>query len=106
MTRHPLHASLVRSPLLAGAEPGFVVLEVCLILALLTVVGLHFVTVALALFWGTAVHGLFVWIAAKDPLASALYLRSLRRDRNQDYTPALARLIARPAPVPPLFAKG
>lgn len=93
MTEHPIHAALVRTPLLAGAEPGFVILEICTILALLVVVGLHLATIALAAFWGTVVHSLFVRIAARDPLTSALYLRSLR---SPTWAPATSRLDAPP----------
>lgn len=95
---HPIHAALIRTPLLAGAEPGFVILEICTILALLTVVGLHLATLALSIFWATVVHSLFVRLAAKDPLTSALYLRSLRAP---DWAAATSRLSAPPRSVRP-----
>lgn len=86
---HRFNPSLVRKPLLAGAEPGLVIVEVCGILGLLFLVGLHPVTIALAAFYGTVVHGFFVWLAAKDPQAAVLYLRSLRA---RDFYPATPRL--------------
>jgi len=95
---HPIHPSLVRKPLLAGAEPGLVIAEVCGILGLLFEVGLHPVTIGLAAFYGLAVHGFFVWLAGKDPQAATLYLRSLT---SRDVYPATPRLVAPARPVRP-----
>lgn len=74
---HPIHASLCRPVLFAGAEPAAVIVEVTTAFALVFGVGLHAATLLLAVFYLTVVHGLMVWIAKQDPQMSALYLRSL-----------------------------
>src|SRR6476661_5894343 len=74
---HPIHASLHRPVLFAGAEPPAVIVEVCTAFALVFGVGLHVATLLLAGFYLTVVHGLMVWVAKQDPQMSALYLRSL-----------------------------
>jgi type IV secretory pathway TrbD component len=74
---HPIHGSLCRPVLFAGAEPAAVILEVTTAFALVFGVGLHVATLLLAVFYLTVVHGLMVWIAKQDPHMSSLYLRSL-----------------------------
>ncbi len=91
-TAHPIYPSLVRAVLWGGVEPPIVVMEVTSALALVFVGGLHVATVAAAVFLVTAVHGTFAWIAAGDPLASQLYLRSLR---GRDYYAAQPGVHAR-----------
>jgi len=75
--QHPIHASLCRPVLFAGAEPAAVILEVTTAFALVFGVGFHVATLLLAVFYLTVVHGMMVWIAKQDPQMSALYLRSL-----------------------------
>jgi type IV secretory pathway TrbD component len=77
MEVHPIHPSLVRPVLFAGAEPAAAVLEGLTAGALLFGVGFHVATIALALFYLTVVHGVMVWVAKQDPHMSQLYLRSL-----------------------------
>lgn len=77
MEAHLIHASLFRPILFAGAEPSVVVLEVSTAFALIFGIGLHGVTVALAVFYVTAVHSVMVWVAKQDPQMTALYIRSL-----------------------------
>lgn len=74
---HPIHASLCRPVLFAGAEPAAVIVEVTTAFALLFGVGFHVATLLLALFYLTVVHGIMVWVAKQDPQMSGLYLRSL-----------------------------
>jgi type IV secretory pathway TrbD component len=74
---HVIHGSLIRPVLFAGAEPSVVIVECCVAFALLFVVGLHLVTVAIALFWLTAVHSVMVWVAKQEPQMTSLYVRSL-----------------------------
>jgi type IV secretory pathway TrbD component len=74
---HPIHASLVRPVLFAGAEPAAVIVEITTAFALVFGVGLHVATLLLALFYLTVVHSVMVWVAKQDPQMSALYLRSL-----------------------------
>lgn len=75
--QHPLHASLYRPVLFAGAEPAAVIVEVTTAFALVFGIGLHVATVLLAAFYLTVVHGVMVWIAKQDSQMSALYTRSL-----------------------------
>jgi type IV secretory pathway TrbD component len=92
LEEHVIHASLWRPILLAGAEPGFVIMEAAIVMGLLIVVGIHVVTVALAAVYATVVHAGAVWVTSQDPQISAVYLRSLVA---QDYYPAVARVSAR-----------
>ena len=75
--RHPIHASLHRPVLFAGAEPAAVIVEVSTAFALVFGVGLHVATVLLAGFYLTVVHGVMVWVAKQDSQMSILYIRSL-----------------------------
>ncbi len=86
---HVIHASLIRPVLLAGAEPAVVIVETCVVFALLFVVGVHLATIALAAFWLLVVHGLMVRVAKIEPLMTALYVRSLT---GRDYYTAHARV--------------
>ncbi len=74
---HPIHDSLYRPVLFAGAEQAAVMVEVTTAFALVFGVGLHLATVLLAAFYLTVVHGIMVWIAKQDPQMSVLYIRSL-----------------------------
>ena len=74
---HPIHASLYRPVLFAGAEPAVVIVEVSTAFALVFGVGFHAATLLLAVFYLTVVHGVMVWVAKQDAQMSALYLRSL-----------------------------
>ena len=93
---HVIHASLIRPVLFAGAEPPVVIVETCVVFALLFVVGLHVLTVAIALFWLTVVHSTMVWVAKQEPQMSALYVRSLS---GRDFYAPHARAHA-PTPAP------
>ena len=75
--RHPIHASLYRPVLFAGAEPAAVIVEVSTAFGLVFGVGLHLMTLLLAVFYLTVVHGIMVWVAKQDPQMSILYIRSL-----------------------------
>src|SRR5690242_9614694 len=88
-SRHPIHASLCRPVLFLGAEPGVVIIEAAVVLALLFVVGVHVATVAVAVFYVTVVHGAVARVTASDPQISAVYVRSLFA---RDYYPAHALL--------------
>jgi type IV secretory pathway TrbD component len=91
-----IHASLIRPVLFAGAEPAVVIVETCIVFALLFVVGLHVVTVAIAVFWLTFVHSTMIWVAKHDPLMTVLYVRSLS---GKDFYAPHARTHA-PTPLP------
>ncbi len=74
---HVIHASLIRPVLFAGAEPAVVIVEGCVVFALLFLVGIHALTVAIAAFWLAVVHSGMVWVAKDEPMMTALYVRSL-----------------------------
>ena len=82
---HPIHASLYRPVLFAGAEPAVVIVEVSTAFALVFGVGFHVATLFLAVFYLTVVHAVMVWVAKQDAQMSALYVRSLAA--RDFYTP-------------------
>ena len=87
--RHRVHRSLVRTPLYAGVEKGFLLFEVSVVGFLFFVIGIHALAFAVALVWVLAVHPAMAWVCAKDPLLPALYVRSLS---GKDYYAPHARL--------------
>ena len=97
---HVVHASLIRPVLFAGAEPAVVIVETCVAFALLFVVGLHVLTVVIALFWLTAVHSVMVWVAKQEPQMTSLYVRSL--SARDFYAPHARAYLPTPAPHPAL----
>jgi len=100
---HVIHAALYRPVLFAGAEPAVVGLEVTTAFALVFGVGLHVLTVLLAVFYLTVVHAVMVWIATQDPQMIGLYVRSLGA---RDFYPAHASVHAAPPPVHPSIPRG
>ena len=74
---HPIHISLIRPVLFAGAEPAVVIVESSVVFALLFVVGIHLATIAIVAFWLTVVHGTMLWVAKQEPQMTILYVRSL-----------------------------
>lgn len=88
---HPIHPSLCRPILFAGAEPGVVIVEAAVVLALLFVVGIHVATVAVAVFYIGVVHAAVVRVTATDAQISQVYVRSLVA---RDYYPPHALLQA------------
>ena len=102
-TAHVVHISLIRPVLFAGAEPCVVIVETCVVFALLFIVGINLITIAIALFWLTTVHGAMVWVAKQEPQMTALYVRSLfARDF---YAPHARALAPTPAPRPAIPAR-
>lgn len=83
--RHPIHASLYRPVLFAGAEPAVVIVEVSTAFALVFGVGFHVATLFLAAFYLTVVHAVMVWVAKQDAQMTALYVRSVAA--RDFYTP-------------------
>ncbi len=92
----PLHASLVRPILLAGAERELVLVGAITIAALLLGVGPHPLTLALAVLLATAGHSGLVLAARYDPQMAGVYARHVR---YQSFYPARALLSA---PTPPI----
>ena len=104
LERHALYPSLVRPVLWGGVEPPVVILEVVTALALVFGAGPHLVTVGLALFYLTVVHGLFAWVAAEDPLMTQLYVRSLAAADYYSAQPALGAKVPAVRPAIPRVA--
>jgi len=95
---HVIHASLARPVLFAGVEPPVAVLEGATAFALTFGVGLHVLTLVLAVCYVTVVHGVFVWVAAQDPQMTVLYVRSLA---IHDFYFPHARVQTGPPPIRP-----
>ena len=77
LTRNRVHQSLVRTPLYAGVEKGFLLFEVSTVGFLFFVVGFRLVTFVAAAVWVLVLHPVMAWVSARDPLMPALYIRSL-----------------------------
>lgn len=76
-TTRRVHQSLIKTPLYAGVDKGFLIFELTTIGFLFFVIGFSFATVLLAVIWTAVLHPIMVWINAKDPLLAVLYVRSL-----------------------------
>lgn len=72
----PLHASLVRPMLYFGVERQVIAVEATLVAALLFGVGPHLATLVVAAVVLLAVHPAMVWLTARDPQATEVFLRS------------------------------
>ncbi len=77
LQRRRVHQSLIRVPLYAGVDKGFLLVEACTVGFLFFAVGIQLATVLAAGVWVLVLHPLMVWINAKDPLLAVLYVRSL-----------------------------
>ena len=77
LRRRRVHQSLIRTPLYAGVDKGFLLVEGCTVGFLFFAVGFHLATLFAAGVWVLVLHPLMVWINAKDPLLATLYVRSL-----------------------------
>lgn len=77
LARNRVHQSLVRTPLYAGVEKGFLLFEVSTVGFLFFVIGFRLVTFVAAAVWVLVLHPLMAWVSARDPLMPALYIRSL-----------------------------
>jgi type IV secretory pathway TrbD component len=93
----PLHQSLTRPILLAGAAPAFLAFEVMAGGALYISIGPRLPALIALVFLLTVAHPLAVWLTSLDPLCLPVYLRSL----SQDFYPARPDLSARSRPVQP-----
>lgn len=75
--RRCVHQSLIRTPLYAGVDQGFLIFEVTTVGFLFFALGLGVVTVLIGLAWMAVVHPLMAWVSRKDPLLPVFYVRSL-----------------------------
>ena len=99
--RIPIHPSLTRPVLLAGAERELVLLNGTIIAALIFGVGVHWASLAMAGLLATLGHWALTRAARHDPHLSRLYVRHVR---YQSYYPARPAVQAVPAYVYPSVA--
>lgn len=86
-TEAPLHPSLLRPVLLAGAERELVIVNTITVFALVFGLGPHPVALATAALLATAGHSLLVLAAGFDPQMLRVYSRHIR---YQGFYPARA----------------
>jgi len=92
--RAPIHASLTRPLLLAGAERELVLVNGTIIAALIFGVGFDWASITVAILLGTVGHWGLTRAARHDPQMSRVYVRHVR---YQDYYPAQAAVDTPPA---------
>ena len=73
---HAIRQSLVRPMLYLGVERTVIALEATVCLALVCGAGPRLPTFVICAFVVLALHPTMVWLTAKDPIASEVYLRS------------------------------
>ena len=91
--RAPIHLSLTRPLLLAGAERELVLLNGTLIAALIFGVGFHWASLTMAILLASVGHWGLTQAAKHDPQLSRIYVRHIR---YQEYYPARAAVDAPP----------
>ena len=96
--RTPIHQSLSRPLLLAGAERALVLVNGTLIAALIFGVGVHWASLTMAALLATLGHWGLTRAARHDPQLSRIYVRHVR---YQEYYPARAAVQAPPGCVFP-----
>jgi type IV secretion system protein TrbD len=94
----PIHPSLIRPLLLAGAERELVLVNVVVIAALIFGVGFHWLSLTAAFGLATAGQWLLVEAAKIDPYLSRIYKRHLQYDAFYLAQPSVS---SRPRPVRP-----
>ena len=72
-----VHPSLIRPMLYGGVERPVLVLEATTALGLLFSLGPHLATFGIVAVIVGVLHPAMVWVSARDPLATAVYIRSL-----------------------------
>jgi type IV secretory pathway TrbD component len=73
-----VHPSLLRAVLYAGVERPVIALEATIAIGLVATVGPRLVTLAAVAVIVGLIHPVMAWATSKDPLATAVYVRSLR----------------------------
>ena len=96
--RIPIHPSLTRPLLLAGAERELVLVNGTIIAALIFGVGVHWVSLTIAGLLATVGHWALIRAAKYDARLSRIYVRHVR---YQSYYPARPLTAAPPAWVHP-----
>lgn len=85
--RTPIHLSLTRPLLLAGAERELVLVNGTTIAALIFGVGVHWASITMAILLATVGHWFLTRAAKHDAQMSRIYVRHIR---YQEYYPARA----------------
>ena len=73
-----VHPALVRPVLMAGVERPILALEVTVAIGLLMTVGPRLATIGVVALVVGVIHPTMAWLTARDPMATAVYVRSLR----------------------------
>jgi type IV secretory pathway TrbD component len=73
-----VHPALLRAVLYAGVERPVIALEGTIAAALVFTVGPRLVTLAVIVAIVVVIHPAMAWATSRDPLATAIYVRSLR----------------------------
>ena len=97
-TPMPVHASLVRPQRYLGVERVVLGLEATLCVAVLSTGGLTVAALSVLALIVFAVHPVMVWVTAKDPQATEVYVRSRRY--ADFYAPHAAPRALAPKPRP------
>ena len=92
--RAPIHPSLTRPLLLAGAERELVLVNATIIAALIFGVGFHWLSLTIGGLLATVGHWALTRAAKYDPRLSRIYVRHVR---HQPYYPARPLIGAPPA---------
>jgi type IV secretory pathway TrbD component len=87
-----LHPALIRPILLGGADRTLVLLNMTCIVMLIFGVGLHVLTICLALCFAIMGHSILLRVAKYDPEFSRIYLRHIKYN---DFYPALSSALSR-----------
>ena len=99
--RIPIHPSLTRPVLLAGAERELVLVNGTIVAALIFGVGVHWTSLTMAAVLATLGHWALTRAAKHDPHLSRIYIRHVR---YQDHYPARPATQALPLYVYPSVA--
>jgi type IV secretory pathway TrbD component len=75
--RRRIHPSLIRPILFGGAEKGVAVVSFSAVIGVPLFAGVHLLTLGIAFVFAVPIHAMGVWLAKKDPLMIAVYLRSV-----------------------------
>ncbi len=73
-----VHPALLRVVLYGGVERPVIALEGTVAAGLIFTVGPRLVTLAVIVAIVSVIHPVMVWVTSRDPLATAIYVRSLR----------------------------
>lgn len=77
LPRH-VHPALLRAVLYAGVERPVIALEGTIAVGILFTVGPRLVTLVVIVAIVSIIHPAMAWVTSRDPLATSIYVRSLR----------------------------